>query len=613
MRKRSIFILVVLFIVTIFAVNHGVSAEVTAEATLSHQTFAFDEGARLSIVVKGVRKNAEIALPEIENIKLHQRGQSSQTSFINGKMSASITYNFIVQALAPGKYTIPPIKVRAGGEEMMTKSISFEVTGTGTVNTSSQDGGKTVKDIAFITVSETGDHYPGEIVPITLKVYFNRKYRVDLNSLPSLSGDGVVMSQLSGEPDQKQEVMGGVPFHVLTWKTSLSGIKAGTHSLTFSLDATLLIAQQRRGRSFGGSMFDDSLFDSFFGNVQRKPIKATSPEFTFNVLDLPKEGRPDNFTGAIGNFSMEVAGTPLKVDVGEPITLTMTIGGDGNFNRVEAPVFPENQFWKTYSPTSDYSKDSDKNAKSKSFEQAIVVKKSGVNAIPSLSFSYFDPGKRDYVTLQSEPIPLQLQGGSESRPVAEVTVDQHALQQVGGSKSLITTPDVSENEQTVLLPQGVNLAPIHLEAGPLHTSLRPLFKELWFIALCAMSLLVIAVLLYVNWRQRIEQLKPERLLNKKRISQLQADLIAVEEARSTGDAALFLKRCRTTIQNHVGASRFETASAMSLTDLKTKVVENSPLVTIFSRAEEAAYGGATLSSEEMANYSVELKSELEKL
>ena len=111
MRKRSIFILAVLSIVTFFAVHSGASTEVTVEATLSHQTFAVDEGARLSIAVNGVRKNAEIALPEIENIKLHQRGQSSQTSFINGKMSTSVIYNFIVQALLPGKYAIPPIQV----------------------------------------------------------------------------------------------------------------------------------------------------------------------------------------------------------------------------------------------------------------------------------------------------------------------------------------------------------------------------------------------------------------------------------------------------------------------------------------------------------------------
>jgi len=280
---------------------------------------------------------------------------------------------------------------------------------------------------------------------------------------------------------------------------------------------------------------------------------------------------------------------------------------------VEAPVFPENQFWKTYSPTSDYSADGDKNTKSKSFEQAIVVKKSEVDAIPSLSFSYFDPDKKFYVTLQSEPIPLQVLGSSASRPVDEVPVDQQDLQQVGGSKAGTTVPVVSKNEQPGLVPQGANLAPIHLETGTLHTSLTPLFQRLWFMAFCVISLLGIAVLLYVNWCQQRELFEPGRLLKKKRISQLQADLIGVEEARSTGDATLFLKRCRTTIQNHVGASRIETASAMSLVDLKTKVAESSLLVTIFSRAEEAAYGGATLSSEEMANYSVELQSELEKL
>lgn len=612
MRKRSIFILAVLSIVTFFAVPSGASAEVTAHATLSHQTFAVDEGAMLSIVVNGVRKNAEIALPEIENIKLHQRGQSSQTSFINGKMSISVTYNFIVQALLPGTYAIPPIQVSAGGEDMMTKRLSFEVTGSGTVNTTSQGAGKTIKDIAFVTVSETGDHYTGEIVPITVKVYFNRNYRIELNSLPALSGDGVVMPQLSNEPEQRQEVVDGVPFLVLTWATSLSGIKTGSHLLTFGVDATLLIAQQQRGRS-PVSVFGGSMFDNFFGNVQRKPIKATSPEFTFHVLDLPKKGRPDNFTGAIGNFTMEVVGAPLTVEIGEPITLTMTIGGEGNFNRVEAPVFPGNQSWKTYSPISDFSSDSDKYTGVKSFEQAIVVKKAGVTAIPSLSFSYFDPHKRDYVTLQSEPIPLQLQGGGESRSVGDVKIDQEATQQAGGNKQVAIIPDVSENTKPVLIAQGVNLAPIHLETGSLHSSLRPLFEKLWFIALCAFVLLVIAVLLYANWRRQKEALEPGRLIKKKRISQLQEDLMAVEEARSAGDASLFLGRCRTAIQNHVGASRLETASAMSLTNLKARVIESSPLIKIFSRAEEAAYGGATLSSEEMGNYASELKSELEKL
>ena len=76
MRKRSIFILAVLSIVTFFAVFSGASAEVTVEATLSHQTFAVDEGAMLSIAVNGVRKNAEIALLQKEYFKILKVGRT---------------------------------------------------------------------------------------------------------------------------------------------------------------------------------------------------------------------------------------------------------------------------------------------------------------------------------------------------------------------------------------------------------------------------------------------------------------------------------------------------------------------------------------------------------
>jgi len=147
----------------------------------------------------------------------------------------------------------------------------------------------------------------------------------------------------------------------------------------------------------------------------------------------------------------------------------------------------------------------------------------------------------------------------------------------------------------------------------MHNRIGPLFQKTSFIVLCAVCLIIIAVLLYVGWRQKKAEREPGRTFHKKRMNRLQKDLVEVELARSMGDATLFLSRSRTAIQNYVGASRLETASAMTLTDLKTQVEESSPLLTIFARAEEAAYGGATLSSEEMTNYLAELKSELEKL
>ena len=616
MGKRSFFALALLAILIFLIVPLVGAKDVTVEARLNPSSFAVNEGARLSIVVNGVRKNADFEVPEIANIKLHRRGQSSQTSFVNGKMSSSITYNFIMQAFAPGKYTIPAIEVRAGGENVMTNAVSFEVTADGNQNAPGPSEGKSVKDIAFITVSEIGDHFPGEIVPITLKAYFSRNYRVDLNSLPTLKGDGVLMPQLASKPEQVQESVGGQAFHVLIWKTSLSGIKTGTHPIQFSLDATVLIPQERRSRSpfssFGGSMFDDSVFDSFFGNVQRKPITAISPELQFNVKALPEKGKPQNFTGAIGNFTMDVGAPPRRVEVGEPITLSMTISGEGNFNRVEAPIFPETSSWKTYSPTSDYGADSDNYRGKKSFEQAIVVKQQGVTAIPSLSFSYFDPAKKEYVTLESEPIPLELIAGIKNQTTA-VLPAKPAVSSVSPADVAPATQPVEKQSVAENAPLFANLAPIHLETGSLTSTIMPLFQRIWFIALCFLCVLLIVALLYLNWQQHREIRRPDLVLQKKRSHQLLEDLKAVEQARDHGDAAVFLAQCRIAIQNHVGASRLETAASMSLTDLTAELEGDSPLVGIFARAEDAAYAGASLTTAEMTDYFEQLKTELEKL
>ncbi|NOR24101.1 MAG: hypothetical protein GQ542_06845, partial [Desulforhopalus sp.] len=86
-------------------------AEVTVEASLSHLSFPQDKAARLTIMVTGTSRNATIELPEIDNLRLHNQGQSSQISVVNGTISSSISHKYLVQAGKPGPYTIPSIKV----------------------------------------------------------------------------------------------------------------------------------------------------------------------------------------------------------------------------------------------------------------------------------------------------------------------------------------------------------------------------------------------------------------------------------------------------------------------------------------------------------------------
>jgi hypothetical protein len=586
------------------------SAGVSVEASLSHQSFPQDKVARLTITVTGTSRNADIALPEIDNIRLHNRGSSSQISVVNGAVSSSISHNYLVQAEKPGAYTIPPIKVTAGGGSFFTEPLQFQVTPTGQQPPGyAGEADQTADEIAFLRISqESGSHYSGEIVPLTIKAYFTQAYRADISSLPTLNGDGVVMSPLPDKPQQTQESLKGRMYHVLTWDTSLTGVKTGEHAIRFSLDATLLIPQKRRNSSpfAGNSLYDDPFFndsalESFFGGHQRKPIVSVSPEIVFHVLQLPSENQPDTFTGAVGDFDFEVTAKPIEVEIGEPITLTMEISGTGNFDRVEAPVFPENGDWKTYSPTANFTKRGDGSAGEKIFEQAIVAKNDSVTAIPPLSFSYFAPREKKYITKTSKALAISLQ--QSSMPAVSQPMQAKIQAQPPQPAASLAGP----------APALTGLAPLHLEIGISSHRIAPLLTSSWLRALTVLCVLSLLVLLVLRLRRKNIDNHPEREVHRQKKLLLDNDLKNVEQAQAAGDGQAFLTHGRTAIQNQLGPLWHIEPAALSLADISNRLPADAPLIVIFRAAEEAAYAGATLSNEKMRDYFLTLKTELENL
>jgi len=576
-------------------------AEVSVKASLSHHSFPVNRAAQLSITIRGNSSSATIQLPEVKNVTFHNRGQSTQVNMINGNYSSSLTKNYLVQAAEPGKYTIPPIRVNDGGKTFSTKAINFEATPAGTqINNSEGSGKTTVNDIAFIRITQNGNHFPGEMVPVTIKAYFSEKYRFSQIDRPVLKGDGVVMSPLPEEPEQTRESLGGSSYNVISWETALSGIKTGKHPISFTLDCSLLIAQQRRSLSpFGGSsLFDDSFFDNFLGGYQRKPITLTSGELSFNVIPIPSKDQPADFSGAIGDFTMQVRVTPIKVEVGEPLTLTIDISGMGNFDRVNAPSFPKSPLWKTYAPTAEFTKQSNIFSGTKKFEQAVIAKTDKARNIPSLSFSYFNPHKRKFFTINSGVIPIEVQQSN-----------QPAQKQ----------PVVSAPQRQQLTPASppdakiTGLAPIHLKTGSFHRKIVPLFQKSWFIVLSALCFLILLALIFL--RMRLNDINKNPQIHKKRraLELLEKDLHSVEQAKASGDSLAFLMACRTTIQNMLGFIWQTEPTAISLTDIRDRLQSDSGLITLFEAAGQAAYGGETLSDQQMQNYSTTLKTDLENL
>ncbi len=611
--RKTLFVLI---FITLLGLGTEVRAELSLEASLSSLSFSVDQGTMLTITINGASRVSNIEIPKVAGLSFQSRGQSSRINIINGSMTSSLANSYLVQAEKPGIYTIPSIKVSAGGDTAATKPMSFEVTASSQANGSGSSAERSTAEVAFIRIDAIGDHYPGEIVPIRIKAYFNQQYRTDINSLPILHGDGVVMPQLRDKPVQTQERLDGQSYHVLTWETTLSGIKVGKHPLSFSMEASLL-SQKRRQSPFGGNLFDDPtlndpFFDSFFGGAQRKPIEVTSKEISFNVIPLPTDGQPADFSGAIGDFTLKIHATRQDLEVGEPLKLSAEISGSGNFDRVEAPPFPDGPEWKTYTPTSSFVSQGNSYTGTKVFEQAIVAKSDAVKEIPSLAFSYFDPIKKEYITRISAPIAIKLnQSSAISSPQPPRTPAPPPSKTASGPVAVSpTTSTPTANQESGGF---AHMAPLNLQTGHFQERIAPIFSKGWYQSLAGLCLFVLLSLSLLQlWRQNLAR-HPEKQMQKKRHRTLAHDLKEVEETFTAGDSMAFLAAARKAMQNQLGLSWDMPPHAISLAGLKERLGLQSPLIEIFAAADAATYGGASLAREKMQSYLQSIKRELEDL
>lgn len=571
-------------------------------ATLSSRVFSLDNTTTLTITVNGSR-SARVNIPEIENLILHRRGQSTQLQVINGSYTSSIVSNYVIQAQKAGKYTIPPVEVNVEGQILRTKPITFEVTATNSTTGQRNDssGSSTTSDelseVAFVRLTGVNDKaYIGEVIPVEIKAYFQNGLRVEIHKLPTLNGDGFVMSPLDSEPHQGSETHNGKSYSVITWQTAISPIKDGEFNLVADLNATLLFPQRNNRSRFNDPFFGDDFFGGLFGGYQKKNVTLATPKQSINILPLPQENKPTNFGGAIGEFQFEVRADPTNIDVGDPITLTMKVSGKGNFDRVSAPLFPAGDSWKTYSPSSQFVSGRNNYEGEKTFEQAIVAKDKKAEAVPALAFSYFDPKKNRYITKLSKPVPL--------------TFLTKSIPQSQTQQAIASPPPTTEQQQSI---KRLPLAPIRLQPGKFSSEIKPIFKRTWYLSTVCLCSLILLVILYATLRQRYIN-KNSNLLEKRRVSRIVAEkLISLQQAINDNNSHDFLSGCREVIQIQLGMLWQKEPSAITPFDLQKRLPSHSPLLHIFGIAEQYAYGGGILSTDEMEDYLVRLNKEMEEL
>ena len=406
-------VLLMLSLITVTAV----AAEPAARASVDRRISVIGDPITLQIKVVGAKRAGNPPDIAVDGLEIGYGGESTSASvrIDNGVFTSEKTTTWLYQVVPQrnGTFTIPGQTIQADGKTLRTEDITLTVQ-----PNSAGDNDRGIEKISFAEfVIPKKSIYLGEAVPVEMKLYVDSKVRWQPVSMPEIGGDGFTKQKMP-EPRNEQVTKDGKDYDVLIFRTVITPIRAGKLMLGPSeIHFKAVVPRARRGGQRG--FFDDVFNDPFFSTTQEFKTKAEGVELT--VKTLPQNGKPADFSGAVGNFQFSAEGSPKQVKIGDPVTMKLRISGRGNFDRVNVPQLSELTGWRTYPPSNTFQADDPVNySGTKTFEMAVIpeTKKS---AMPEFHFSYFDPVAEKYVTLKSEPAALAVEGETLPTPKPVVT------------------------------------------------------------------------------------------------------------------------------------------------------------------------------------------------
>jgi hypothetical protein len=554
-------------------------------ATIQPAQIYLGESAQLTITNLGDGANP-VTMPVVSGLKFEIVARTHEIQLINGTTLPSSSIVMRVTPQIAGIFTIPSVTPRSQPLVLQVNAAPSGAYVPGPDNRAAPlpppilSGGSLPKGVhltedgsAYVRLSiPKREMYVGESVPVEIEVGMRSGFVSSLNGLPKLTGDNFTLNNLSHQPERSEKLINGEPFVVFTWRSILSVVKPGTFSLAAAAPLTVKIRTRSKRDALLDDRFGDPFWQNLFGTTVPKDLDVTSPAQELKVLDLPVAGRPAGFHGAIGTFNIVSDITPAKADVGDPMTLRMRITGSGSFDRVDSTMLDHVDQWKTYPPKSSFNtSDPVGFSGMKTFEQPVIASKPGVQTLPALSFSYFDPNSRRYETARSAPL--------------SVTVSA-AL-----ADSTLTASQVAVNAAAAGAPKAAaGLRPDHAETESPKLSLTPLYLQPTFLAIPAF----LAFALAASWRGRRRRAEQGRSIRRV--------MAQMEAAARAGNDMLFLDAARNTLQRFLASQWQLMPEEVTTAEVDARIGSDNDIRRLFALADESKYSGGAPNATDFARW-----------
>jgi len=389
------------------------SGQVSFRAKVSKKTLGINERLQIDFLMNEDGDN--FTPPSFENFKVvGGPSQSISNSWINGERTYSKTYTYFLAPKKRGSTNIGQASIEVKGVIYKTSPIEINVTAAVDVPKDPNDPEYLASEsIDLVAEISKTDPYLNEAISIVYKLYFaeNTVIRTS-NEIDKPRYNDFWSQNIDVKELKVQEGLykGENYRFVVLKKTVLFPQKTGELSLEpLTLDISVEVPSNRR---------------DFFGRRVTTTVNrtVTAGNLNIKVKPLPKQGRPENFSGAVGEFDFNVESSKKTLTASEAFNLKLEVSGKGNLMLFELPepILPSSL--EIYDPEhSEDIKTSLNGTKGRILDNyTIVTNESGQYPIPPISFSFFNPKTKRYETINSEKIIIN---ASENPYVSKNNVD----------------------------------------------------------------------------------------------------------------------------------------------------------------------------------------------
>jgi hypothetical protein len=365
----------------------------------------------LTISVEGAR--GEPVLPAMPAFEATRQGSSSRVQIINGQMSSSVDYSYLLYPKQEGVFTVGPATLDYQDSKITSNTITITIGKAAARSAEASD-----KEVFVTAEVDNKKPYVNQQIVYTLKFY--RRVRVaNARLTESPSFEGFITEQLEKEKEY-QTVINGKQFMATEIKQALFPAQAGILTITPStLQCDVVVKRQRRGGGVNDPFFDDSFFG--FSQTEQKILRTSPIEVT--VKPLPEEGKPRDYANLVGEFRAAAEISKKKLEVGESATLTLTLTGTGNLKSSQSLKLENLEGFKVYDdkPSFEQQITGGQVGGTLVIKKALVPLKEGALQIPAVAVSYFNPQSGKYEAARTEPQTLEVLAAKEKEklPVAE--------------------------------------------------------------------------------------------------------------------------------------------------------------------------------------------------